>query len=241
MITLIIGLLAGGFIGYAYKDEISNAIESIRSLKHPVPKMDKSKTWKYDMFLETKTIIQAGYWMRKMHSFWELETNLNKIWLYGDRFAGKMLDIENIILGKKDILSQDDIKDSFNLINANTSGKVKNVYITSVNDYVYDKLLQSSLIYVNFYDCVASNTIVECISSQTPILVNKLPSVVEYLGEDYPLYFRDINHASSLSNNSDKILEAHEYLKTNTKLIDQLNIEKFIDSFYKECNKICKK
>jgi hypothetical protein len=31
MITLIIGLLAGGFIGYAFKDEISRAIESIRS------------------------------------------------------------------------------------------------------------------------------------------------------------------------------------------------------------------
>ena len=31
MSTLIIGLIAGGFIGYAYKDEISNAIESIRS------------------------------------------------------------------------------------------------------------------------------------------------------------------------------------------------------------------
>ena len=31
MIILIIGLLAGGFIGYAYKDEISKAIESIRS------------------------------------------------------------------------------------------------------------------------------------------------------------------------------------------------------------------
>jgi hypothetical protein len=31
MITLIIGLIAGIFIGYAYKDEISKAIESIRS------------------------------------------------------------------------------------------------------------------------------------------------------------------------------------------------------------------
>jgi uncharacterized protein YegP (UPF0339 family) len=31
MITLIIGLLAGGFSGYVYKDEISKAIESIRS------------------------------------------------------------------------------------------------------------------------------------------------------------------------------------------------------------------
>jgi len=32
MITLIIGLLAGGFIGYAYKDEISQAIESIKAI-----------------------------------------------------------------------------------------------------------------------------------------------------------------------------------------------------------------
>jgi hypothetical protein len=31
MITLIISLIVGGFIGYAYKDEISKAIESIRS------------------------------------------------------------------------------------------------------------------------------------------------------------------------------------------------------------------
>jgi hypothetical protein len=32
MITLIIGLLAGGFIGYVYKDEISKAIESIKAI-----------------------------------------------------------------------------------------------------------------------------------------------------------------------------------------------------------------
>jgi hypothetical protein len=32
MITLIIGLLAGGFIGYIYKDEINKAIESIKAI-----------------------------------------------------------------------------------------------------------------------------------------------------------------------------------------------------------------
>lgn len=31
MIIFIIGLIAGGFIGYVYKDEIIKAIESIRS------------------------------------------------------------------------------------------------------------------------------------------------------------------------------------------------------------------
>ena len=37
MITLIIGLLAGGFIGYAYKDEISKAIESIKAILKKYP------------------------------------------------------------------------------------------------------------------------------------------------------------------------------------------------------------
>jgi len=32
MITLIIGLIAGTFIGYAYKDEIGKAIESIKAI-----------------------------------------------------------------------------------------------------------------------------------------------------------------------------------------------------------------
>jgi uncharacterized protein YegP (UPF0339 family) len=31
MITLIIGLIAGVSVGYVYKDEIKNAIESIKS------------------------------------------------------------------------------------------------------------------------------------------------------------------------------------------------------------------
>ena len=32
MITLIIGLIAGVAVGYAYKDELNKAIESIKSI-----------------------------------------------------------------------------------------------------------------------------------------------------------------------------------------------------------------
>ena len=32
MIIFIIGLITGGFIGYAFKDEINTAIESIKSI-----------------------------------------------------------------------------------------------------------------------------------------------------------------------------------------------------------------
>lgn len=218
-----------------------NLTTKIKALKHPVPTIDDSKKWNYEMFSETKNLIQIGYWMRKLHSFWELETNLNKIWLYGDKFSSRMLDIENIVLNKKDILTTQNIIDINNIIENDISTNVKDVYITNVSDVVYDKLLQSSLIYVNFYDCAASNTIVECIASCTPLLVNKLPSIVEYLGEDYPLYFRDINQASSITKDFDRIKSANEYLLENNYLRDQLSIEKFISSFYKECSKICKR
>lgn len=214
---------------------------NIKSLKHPVPYLEEDKKWKQDMFTETKSILQVGYWMRKLHSFWELQTSLNKIWLYGDKFASKMLDIENIALDKKHVLNQQNLIDINNIIMSNSSHKVKDVYISSVNDIVYDKLLQSSLIYVNFYDCAASNSIVECIASCTPLVVNKLPSIVEYLGEDYPLYFRDMNQASSMTKDLSRIKSANQYLIENNNLRDQLNIDHFISSFYKECSKICKK
>jgi hypothetical protein len=60
-------------------------------------------------------------------------------------------------------------------------------------------------------DSAANNTILECIIRNTPIIVNKLESVVEYLGKDYPLYFNHLDEIPSLLNN-EKILEAHQYL-----------------------------
>jgi hypothetical protein len=42
---------------------------------------------------------------------------------------------------------------------------------------------------MDLYDATSNNAIVECIIRNTPIIVNKLPGVVDYLGENYPLYF----------------------------------------------------
>lgn len=213
----------------------------IKALKHPVPTIEDNDCWNQNLFLEAKNILQIGYWLRKMHSFWELDTNLNKIWLYGDNFAANMIDLENIVNAKKDVLSKQNIIDIYRTIKENQSLNVEGVYLTKTNNFAYDKLLRSSVVYLNFYNCAASNAIVECIATSTPILVNKLPAIVEYLGEDYPLYFRDIRQASSLSRNTDKIIQAHEYLKNNNKLRDNLSIDKFTSIFYTECDKICKK
>ena len=65
---------------------------------------------------------------------------------------------------------------------------------------------------LDLYDASANHAIVECIARNTPILVNPLESVVEYLGEDYPLYFNSLDEAAWKAENIDLVLSAHEYL-----------------------------
>lgn len=72
----------------------------------------------------------------------------------------------------------------------------------------YDKLLASSVVAIKLHDASAVNTIVECIVRNTPIYINRLPAVEEYLGSAYPLY-HDCMDAVSL----DGCKAAHTYLK----------------------------
>ena len=70
---------------------------------------------------------------------------------------------------------------------------------------------------MGLYDTSANNAVVECIARNTPILINRLPASEEYLGKDYPFFFNDIDHASSLLYDLDKVYEAHIYLKNMDK------------------------
>jgi hypothetical protein len=75
-------------------------------------------------------------------------------------------------------------------------------------------------------DAVANNVVLECIKFNTPIIVKKIDSVVEYLGEDYPLYFstqEDLNRIefSTTEEFLKMISDAHEYLlNKNKKYLD---------------------
>ncbi|MBI1356684.1 MAG: hypothetical protein GC160_20280 [Acidobacteria bacterium] len=76
----------------------------------------------------------------------------------------------------------------------------------------YDELLHRSVVFLHLRDAVANNAIVECIVRRTPVLVNPLPSVREYLGEDYPLYFETLDEAAAKAADPDRILAAHRHL-----------------------------
>ena len=62
------------------------------------------------------------------------------------------------------------------------------------------------------YDSSANNAIIECIARATPILVNPIAAVVEYLGEEYPFYFNSLEEAAVKAKDENLVKETHQYL-----------------------------
>lgn len=87
--------------------------------------------------------------------------------------------------------------------------------IGALNNMEYDILLSQAVVFLHLSDASAVNTIIECVMRNTPIIINKLPAVVEYLGDGYPLYYdnftqiekftlADISKANTYMMNMDK-------------------------------------
>jgi hypothetical protein len=91
----------------------------------------------------------------------------------------------------------------------------------------YDDLLSKNIVFIDLVDSAAVNTLIECIVRNTPIIVNKTETVVELLGEGYPLYFSKLNDMLLLTMND--ILDAHTYLLQLNK--QALSIEYFMSTF----------
>jgi hypothetical protein len=81
-----------------------------------------------------------------------------------------------------------------------------------LDDRAYDELLSCNLVFVELYAAAANHAVVECLVRGTPILVNPLPAVREYLGDDYPLYFVSRTEAARKAEDPELIVAAHEHL-----------------------------
>ena len=120
---------------------------------------------------------------------------------------------------------------------------IENHNSVKIYDYLdneeYIKLFINNIVFCDYIDCSASNTILECILTGTPIILNKLPAIVEYLGDDYPLYRENIYNITNNSYylNYDNILAAHNYL-LNIKYSQKLNLKIFINKFKNIINKL---
>lgn len=98
----------------------------------------------------------------------------------------------------------------------------------------YDDLLCRNVVVMEVFDASASNGVLDCIVRNTPIVINKNPAVVEYLGPNYPLYFTDPLEIPTLV--AEKAEAAHLYLKSMDK--STLHAEYFIRKLLEAIEKI---
>jgi hypothetical protein len=190
------------------KFKLLNINVKIYTLKHPV--ISNIPTFNYGHFINNKNkkLIQIGQQLRKVSSIYVLPTieNYSKLWLTGTKNYQKLIHFLNCE------------KETYHL--TFDIHKVPMIYLKSYDEY--DDLLTKNIVFIELFDASANNTIVECMIRNTPIVVNKIPGVVDYLGEHYPLYYHDLHEIPALLT-EDNIAKTYQYLSNMNKVDLEIN------------------
>jgi len=193
----------------------------VNHLIHPteIPRIKWS--WKKFTANKEKKIVQVGWWLRKLHTIFQLPTkNYKKIFLRVTH-----ADVDILMKKERDMLIN---KGQFDDRMYETVQS-----ITFIPNKAYDQLLSENLTIINLYDSNANNTVIECIARNTPLLVNPIEPVVEYLGEDYPFYFSSLEEAANKAEDFDLVYQTHQYLLNHPikkKMDGNFFLKSFVDS-----------
>jgi hypothetical protein len=192
-----------------FTDQIKNFIiketsfYEVESVTHPAPDFLFEKKWNGNF----KNVIHIGQQLRKYHSFLDLTTFKNKIMLNPIECENDIIEMNRYSKGSSNVYYQ------YNL-------DLKN----------YLNFLCNSIVFLDFYDVAACNTIIECIVLGVPVLVKKLEGSVEYLGENYPFYFENLEEANKKIDDEDLILQTSKYLQNLNK--QKFKINYFLSDFF---------
>lgn len=178
-------------------------------VKHPteVP-ADK---WQPEAWQQSKRLLQCGWYLRNTRLIFEVDTMQHRTRLMPQREHNQ----------RHDQSCQDAMKNR-------DEHRVADVLdLPFVEPSGYDFLLARSVVCMEVLDAAANNVTLECLARNTPLIVNRHPAVVEYLGPDYPLYFDDHRQVAGMIDNVELILAGHDYLKAADKSF--LDASAFVD------------
>jgi hypothetical protein len=135
--------------------------------------------------------------------------------------------------------SQNKSQNNWHKHNEDYMEKIRNSVevLEHLSDPDYDKLLSENVVFLNLIDASAVNTVIECIVRNTPLIINRIPAIVEILGDEYPLYYGDNDGNTddgfemnfqivSLLSDTKRLKNAHEYLQNMKK--DKFSVENFM-------------
>jgi len=174
-------------------------------LLHPIYNFENSFCIKSFLQSNPKRILQSGKYCRKVFSIFNLSVP--------NDFQKE--------ISPWDSTQKNRLKSQFSDLSTSDLSSVKKHKDLSLYDYV--SFYSDSLIYLDLYDVVACTALLDCISTNCPIVLNRHPANIEYLGEDYPLFFDDSAEVCDLISDTSNIEAAHIYIKNMDKSKFSLN------------------
>lgn len=129
-----------------------------------------------DNYLNLPKLFHAGFTRRNFAEYYKLNTQITRSLFISLNWHLNLLQSDLV----------------FHNISMRKFSRRINVYGRFLSNEEYLTLLSSQISFCWLYDAAANNAILESIVSRAPIVVNRLPAVVEYLGDDYPLYYENI-------------------------------------------------
>lgn len=165
--------------------------------------------FEFDRFLHNpqRRIVQIGWWLRSLNAIYRLPLATKSPLAYR-----KMRLVPRFFPGSGAYLRELMQRERQAMGWSHESPGTEVEEVEHLPDDEYDALLAANIVFLNLHDASANNTIVECIARATPLLVNRLPAVVEYLGPGYPLYYEHLSEAAANVMDLGRIRAAHEYL-----------------------------
>lgn len=151
------------------------------------------------LFNPDRKIVQIGWWLRNTRAIYQLPPVPG--------FAKVALK-----LGAKWVLAAENKVQNYwkELGTREERGEVRE--LPRVSDDTYDELLSRNVAFLELFDSSANNAVIECAARDTPLVVNRHPAVVEYFGEDYPLFYDDFEEAHELFT-EERLIAGHRHLK----------------------------
>ncbi|MCC6263414.1 MAG: hypothetical protein IT169_07545 [Bryobacterales bacterium] len=189
----------------------------VLSLRHPVPVAPKHFEWGAFERSASRAVVQVGSWLRKLSSihFLPIDPSRKRLLIPVEEDQAprywRTLEAERQVSGAPPV------------------GEWHCTILDRLPNEEYDDLLTSHVVFLDLAGAVANNAVLECIMRHTPLLVTRLPSVVEYLGPEYPLYFESLEEAAAKAENLAMIEKAHRYLAAMSK--EELSAERFLRDF----------
>lgn len=182
------------------------------ALKHPTEFPDTKFSWEAFERNGARKLVQVGWYLRNYRAIYQVRAPewLEKVHLAqagtAIEQARQRTDRHSPYRRRPDV------------------GHVK--VMARLEDEAYDRLITENVLFLELLDASANNAVVEAIVRETPLVVNRHPAVVEYLGAGYPLFYDDIRDVHDLLS-PPRIKEAHDYLRSIDK--SDLRVEHFVE------------